>query len=494
MDVASAVLEAAVEHNLPILGVCFGHQLLARTLGGKVETNPAGREMGTVEVVVTKPGSTDAVIGPFFPSFRVQATHEDAVVEPPAGAVVLARTAQDDCAAFRVGERIYGVQFHPEMNGAIMRRCINHRARVIDAERGPGTARRLYDNVVDVREGTLILQRFIQEVVVPASRRRSRPARKKTSATPKARGLYQESFAPCPDGADIYYNRIGVGEPALVMCAGIGCDQYAWKHLVPALRHHHTILRWNYPGHGKTPPPPRWMTEPNPRLSIEGMADDAVRVMDHAGLERAVLFGHSMGVQVVLEAWHRHPSRVQAMVLICGSYGRPLSTFHGTAVVEKALPMLRTVVRTFPDAARRLWQGVLTHDISYHYAVHLEVNGRLVKKPDFKPYFTDIARVDPVLFVEMLGHAGNHSAEPYLGEINVPTLIVAGEKDTFTPHWLSQYMHRAIPRSEILTVPTGTHTAPIEIPELVSLRVEKFLATHFPPARGRMSGPTNAAS
>jgi len=58
----------------------------------------------------------------------------------------------------------------------------------------------------------------------------------------------------------------------------------------------------------------------------------------------------------------------------------------------------------------------------------------------------------------------------------VPTLIVAGTDDTFTPYWLSEEMHARIRGSELLTVPGGTHVAPIEHPELITLRLEKFLA------------------
>ena len=79
----------------------------------------------------------------------------------------------------------------------------------------------------------------------------------------------------------------------------------------------------------------------------------------------------------------------------------------------------------------------------------------------------------------MLGHAAEHSCEDILHKIDVPVLIVAGEHDTFTPVWLSEKMHCEIPDSEMLMVPDGTHTAPIELPELVCLRLEKWLGTHF---------------
>jgi pimeloyl-ACP methyl ester carboxylesterase len=79
----------------------------------------------------------------------------------------------------------------------------------------------------------------------------------------------------------------------------------------------------------------------------------------------------------------------------------------------------------------------------------------------------------------MLKNASEHSAFDHLPEVNVPALIVAGTGDTFTPYRLSEEMHKRIPGSEMLTVPGGTHVAPIEHPELLALRLEKWLA-HVP--------------
>jgi pimeloyl-ACP methyl ester carboxylesterase len=83
--------------------------------------------------------------------------------------------------------------------------------------------------------------------------------------------------------------------------------------------------------------------------------------------------------------------------------------------------------------------------------------------------------MDPRLFCRLLADAGEHDAWPHLRHIDVPTLIVAGEHDGFTPAWLSARMHARIRGSELCTIPTGTHTAPIELPELVTLRLRRFL-------------------
>lgn len=116
----------------PMLGVCYGHQLIAHALGGKVGPNPLGRRMGTRRVEIT--AEDDALLGPFFPEQDFQVTHVEVVLEPPPRARVIARTDGDDHHALHFGRRSWGVQFHPEFNVEIMHAYIRSRASVLAGE------------------------------------------------------------------------------------------------------------------------------------------------------------------------------------------------------------------------------------------------------------------------------------------------------------------------------------------------------------------------
>jgi GMP synthase (glutamine-hydrolysing) len=116
----------------PMLGVCYGHQLLAHALGGRVGPNPAGRRMGRVEAAVTE--RTDPLLGPFAPAAAFNVSHVEAVLEPPVGARVVATAAHDPHHALRFGERAWGVQFHPEFDAGIMADYLRARTDVLRAE------------------------------------------------------------------------------------------------------------------------------------------------------------------------------------------------------------------------------------------------------------------------------------------------------------------------------------------------------------------------
>ena len=103
-----------IELGTPMLGVCFGHQIIAKALGGTVEKGANGAEVGAVEVTLTKAGENDAVFARFDTQFRIGTFHKDVVTDLPPGAVVLAKNDKYSTQALRFNERTVGVQFHLE--------------------------------------------------------------------------------------------------------------------------------------------------------------------------------------------------------------------------------------------------------------------------------------------------------------------------------------------------------------------------------------------
>ncbi len=114
-------LREAAHARVPMLGICYGHQLIAHALGGEVGWNPVGREIGTVRVERLAESADDPLFGAQPPAFEAHATHMQSVLRLPEGSVRLARSERDGCHAFRWGDRVWGLQFHPEFSTAMMR-------------------------------------------------------------------------------------------------------------------------------------------------------------------------------------------------------------------------------------------------------------------------------------------------------------------------------------------------------------------------------------
>ncbi|UCD39119.1 MAG: type 1 glutamine amidotransferase [Fidelibacterota bacterium] len=109
----------AVDRGHPILGVCFGHQLIAVSCGGQVELNPKGWELGPADINLTPAGMESPLFIGFESNVSVYQTHREVVKSLPDEAQVLA-TNDMGLQAFKLGQHAFGVQFHPEFNGGIM--------------------------------------------------------------------------------------------------------------------------------------------------------------------------------------------------------------------------------------------------------------------------------------------------------------------------------------------------------------------------------------
>ncbi len=151
-------LRAAVGRQVPVLGSCYGHQLLAHALGGRVGPNPRGRQIGSVRVELTDEARGDALLAGFGRALRAHTTHLEAVLELPVAAVRLGSSDGDPNAAFVYGFAAWGLQFHPEFDAYVMRRYIEERRALLVAEGIDAEAR--LAAVAECPAGGALLSRF----------------------------------------------------------------------------------------------------------------------------------------------------------------------------------------------------------------------------------------------------------------------------------------------------------------------------------------------
>ena len=118
--------------GIPVLGICFGHQMLAQTLGGKVGKHPAGLEIGTVPVAIQTDVANDPLWKHMPSCFDAHTVHYQSVQHLPSDACALAGNSHESHHAFRWRNNVWGVQFHPEFSAAAMQGYIDHLANSID--------------------------------------------------------------------------------------------------------------------------------------------------------------------------------------------------------------------------------------------------------------------------------------------------------------------------------------------------------------------------
>jgi pimeloyl-ACP methyl ester carboxylesterase len=275
------------------------------------------------------------------------------------------------------------------------------------------------------------------------------------------------------DGTRLEYTVQGSG-PAIVLTNGLTTTHLFWKYLVPRWLDHHTVVMWDLPGHGTSGP-----ARSDYSATIEAQPDLLARVMDAAGVESAVQMGFSVGCQISLEMARQHPERCSALVLLLGSAGRVLSTTKLPVPGPVLLRLLRdTPDRLFEPLARGFAQ-LATADISYHAGRAFGMLGARAPRRDIRDMMEHMLLVDPGTIRRMAASAEAHSAFDILGSLELPMLIVAGDRDPFAPaEEVGMAMHRAAPRSEFVLLEGGTHTALLDDPDPIAAIIQAFLARH----------------
>lgn len=274
------------------------------------------------------------------------------------------------------------------------------------------------------------------------------------------------------DGTRLYVRRAGDATrgPTALFSDGIACDGFIWKYLWDEVQALLPVAHWNYRGHGRSAMP----AEPA-NIELVDHARDLDCVRRAVGDPEVVLFGHSMGCQVALEACRIRPEGVRGLVLVCGSSGRITHTFRGTDKLADMLPGLIAWVERNAALVRGIW-GRIPPETALRLGKYTgDFDTGSVVLDDLIPYLTHIVDIDLPMFLRMLRSAGEHSAKDLLPQLDVPALVIAGEKDSFTPPEYAEELAASLPRGELLMLRGATHVAPLERREVVRQRIEQFV-------------------
>jgi len=157
------VVRAAATQNMPTFGICFGAQILAEALGGRVEYRPEDQEMGSYTVSLTQEGQVDPIFSQLPGSFNTQQGHKDFITRVSDGAVVLARSEASLVQAFAFPDKpIYATQFHAELDeDSFKERLAYYKALYVEDR---DALQRIHDGLKPSPEASGLLQLFMAHV------------------------------------------------------------------------------------------------------------------------------------------------------------------------------------------------------------------------------------------------------------------------------------------------------------------------------------------
>jgi pimeloyl-ACP methyl ester carboxylesterase len=269
------------------------------------------------------------------------------------------------------------------------------------------------------------------------------------------------------DGTEIAYTVVGDGQRTPVMFLnGWTCPDAYWARTArKVVEAGHKAVMVDTRGHGQSglPRPPRQVTDAD--VSVNRLATDVVEVLRDAEVGPAVLAGHSMGVQALFEAWRVDPSCIAGLVPCAGTFENPVPTFADQAWLDKVFPV-----------AEKLFARLPLHLVRYPMAhAHrtptaltmralraLRVANEVVEYADVDPHVRQFADLDLGVLWRMMVQMRHHSAADIMPGITVPVLVLAGQRDTFTPMSVQRKMESLLPDVELVVFENGGHLLPVE--------------------------------
>ncbi len=262
------------------------------------------------------------------------------------------------------------------------------------------------------------------------------------------------------------------GQPTVIFSNGICCSDTYWTYLQPFLneRGYRTIF-FDYRGHNRSASP----RNPN-EVILPSHAQDLWCTADYHGVDQAILIGHSMGVQTILEAYRRAPERVSALALLAGPFEYPLDHLYMTPFGAVMLDGLELLWKYSPTFIRAAWQltgldtKILVGFSEFVGAISKDAPADLVDE-----YFQVVTALDPILVTKMFRGMQMHSARDVLPVCNVPVLQVAGGRDMLTPLPYQREMATLLPDVRFDIFKNASHTLPVDDPDRLNERVIRFL-------------------
>jgi pimeloyl-ACP methyl ester carboxylesterase len=294
----------------------------------------------------------------------------------------------------------------------------------------------------------------------------------------------REGWVEMLDHHKLFYSVRGEGQP-IIFCNGIGVSTLSfWKEVVRDLARRYQVIQWDYLGHGRSDPP-----SDSSAMSIRLCARQLICLMDHLNIHKAVIAGYSMGVQVILEFWRLCADRVLGLIPMLGAFERPFTNLMRSSHSGEIFEYLYEFAMKNPKVIKKLWPYILacvwtipfvrwSSRLYGHWGGYL-VNPTLCTDDEMDLYLSHLRSMCPKTFLSLARSMQDHSARDLLSQIDVPTLIIAGESDILTPFETSLEMYKLIQNAEMEVILGGSHAAPAERPECFWKSIDRFMQKYF---------------
>ena len=253
-------------------------------------------------------------------------------------------------------------------------------------------------------------------------------------------------------GLRIAYQRAGAGPALVLLHGGLGLDSREWRHQLAGLSDEFTVVAWDMLGCGQSSDPPEG-------FQASDYVDCLAAFIETLGLERPHVLGLSFGSGLALELYHSHPTLPRTLLLASAYAG-----WGGSLPPEVAEQRRQHVLRMVdlpPEQWAREWIPTLLTEAA---------PAELVEE-----VATILSEFHPAVQRALLHAFAEQDLREVLPRIEVPTLLLYGDKDVRSPLHVAEALQAQIPGSRLVVIPGVGHLSDMEAPERFNAEVRRFL-------------------
>lgn len=278
------------------------------------------------------------------------------------------------------------------------------------------------------------------------------------------------------DNTQITYYVAGA-DPAddcqwVVIANGLGAGPSAWHHMLAYFGDQVRFVTWNYRGLADKGDLDNDVVSAD---IVETHVKDLQAILKAENIVDGLWIGWSFGSQVLVKMFHRDGPRPDRMVLINPCFGRRLEAETG---IRRFLPLVLSACEWFPGTLERVVRRAGAWPETVSWLKRLGFVASCIDDEDLAESVRHFRTINSRALIRTLRASALCRTDGILGGIDVPTLVILGEHDAFAPRSSAEPTAKQIPHVELFVVRNGTHYTPLEHPEMVNLRVEKFVREH----------------
>lgn len=289
----------------------------------------------------------------------------------------------------------------------------------------------------------------------------------------------ETNFFKTSDEEQIFYIKnfksLNPNRPVLVFNYGLVCSNHHWKFQTEFFdSQDFQILIHDYRGHFQS----SGKDQLN-KITFKQMAEDINSLCHSLGIKKAIMLGHSMGVNVCLQLAVDFPELVCGLVLISGTFMPVKDIMFDSNIMEFVSPLTEAAFQKYPSFINTLWSTLGMNPIIKEFIHSAGFNRKKVSSEFIDIYLTKIGQLGPEIFFQLFNEMANQNIISHLEKIKVPTLVIGGLKDNVIPNHLQRTLSSLLNNSETYFLKDGSHVPQADFPDLINERIKLFINNHF---------------